>query len=259
MSWATVILALGAIYVVNKVLKYKRDEQAIQKLGHHAPIVRSWAPLGQYSRRVERMLSARGLRTYLGLDVIFRGIYCHLQHRDASFWNHMFSYASPTSPTVEVDMGERVILTADPDNLRAILATQFDDFGKGEEFRQDWHAILGDSVFSMDGAQWHAARHLLRPQFVKNRISDLDVFEMYGQVLLGALAGGEEAIANPDKVWKAIGKEIDMSDLIHRYTLDTSTDFLLGKSVDSLHNPNNEFAEAFDLVQRIQSIRTRAG
>jgi len=155
--------------------------------------------------------------------------------------------------------GQRVVFTADPDNIRAILATQFGDYGKGQGFRDDWHPLLGDSVFSMDTEKWQAARQLLRPQFIKNRVSDLLVFEKYTQVLLRGLAGGDEAIAMPGQIWKAVGKEVDMTNLIHRYTLDTATDFLFGRSVGSLQNSDAKFAKAFEAVQRSLSTKARAG
>lgn len=44
-----------------------------------------------------------------------------------------------------------------------------------------------------------------------------------------------------------------------RYTLDAATEFLLGRSVNSLGNADADFALAFDEVQRIQVIRSRAG
>lgn len=54
------------------------------------------------------------------------------------------------------------------------------------------------------------------------------------------------------------GQEIDVSDLFFRYTLDAATDFLLGRSVESLEKPG-EFADAFGEVQRVQSIIARSG
>ncbi len=55
------------------------------------------------------------------------------------------------------------------------------------------------------------------------------------------------------------GGEIDVSDLFFRYTLDAATHFLLGRSVGSLEQAEQEFAEAFAEVQRVQNIITRAG
>lgn len=55
------------------------------------------------------------------------------------------------------------------------------------------------------------------------------------------------------------GGEIDVSDLFFRYTLDAATHFLLGRSVGSLENGDQEFALAFGEAQRVQNIITRAG
>lgn len=44
-----------------------------------------------------------------------------------------------------------------------------------------------------------------------------------------------------------------------RYTLDAATEFLLGKSVDTLENPQAEFSAAFAEVQRIQNMVSRIG
>jgi cytochrome P450 len=55
------------------------------------------------------------------------------------------------------------------------------------------------------------------------------------------------------------GETIDMADLFFRYALDAATDFLLGRSVDSLIHQDVEFAKAFNEVQHIQSTIARLG
>lgn len=57
----------------------------------------------------------------------------------------------------------------------------------------------------------------------------------------------------------ARGEEVDISALFYRFTLDSATEFLLGKSVDSLDNPAIDFATAFGEVQRVQNMVSRAG
>lgn len=65
------------------------------------------------------------------------------------FWKDTFvrlcgSRASPY--TIETTAaGQRIIMTADQENVKAILATHFDDFGKGRKFRDDWVDMLGRS------------------------------------------------------------------------------------------------------------------
>lgn len=146
-------------------------------------------------------------------------------------------------------MFERCLFTADPQNIKAVLATQFEDFGKGQLFHDTWKQLLGDGIFSTDGAQWQASRHLVRPLFVKDRVSDLDVLERNFQCLL--------RIITPDdgQDWQ----KVDISDLIFRYTLDVATDFLLGESIRSLENPAQDFEKAFSHAQNIQMMIARAG
>lgn len=66
------------------------------------------------------------------------------------FWSDTFVRLGRTrvNPyTVEATVaGQRIIMTADQENVKAILATQFDDFGKGEKFIEDWVDMLGRSM-----------------------------------------------------------------------------------------------------------------
>lgn len=147
--------------------------------------------------------------------------------------------------------GQRIIFTADPTNIKAILAAQFADFGKGAPFHADWKDFLGDSIFTTDGDSWHSSRQLIRPMFLKERVADLEGFERHVQVLMRKI--GEESAKGVD------GGMIDISNLFFRYTLDAATDFLLGRSVDSLEVPEIKFAEAFAEVQRMQNLIARVG
>ena len=191
----------------------------------------------------------------IDVDLIFRGVKETMRHRNLQAWTGWFQRpAHPPRWTVEATPGGlRCVFTADPENIKAILATQFTDYGKGQPFHEDWKDFLGDSIFTTDLDQWHSSRQLIRPQFIKDRVSDLDVFEEHVQVLMGKMK---------DLGTKWDGKqggEIDISDLFFRYTLDAATHFLLGRSVDSLSTPEQEFAEAFGEVQRVQNLIARAG
>ncbi|KAI4104041.1 MAG: hypothetical protein L6R37_003523 [Teloschistes peruensis] len=134
-----------------------------------------------------------------------------------------------------VPFGQRFIFTADPENIK----------GKGKVFLRDFEEFLGHGIFTTDGEEWLNSRQLLRPQFVQTRVRDLEIFEKHVQQLLLILDGQ--------------GTEIDVSKLFYRYTLDAATEFLLGRSANSLGNADSDFALAFDEVQRIQTIRVRSG
>jgi hypothetical protein len=74
-------------------------------------------------------------------------------------------------------LGEEVINTAEPENIKAILATQFKDFSLPPRRKESFHPVFGHGIFTTDGAEWEASRTLLRPNFVRNQIADLRTFE----------------------------------------------------------------------------------
>lgn len=142
--------------------------------------------------------------TTLGLDLAYQSLSYSARYKDLEFWTLLFSKLPPgRSRTIEMCMaGERFIFTADPENIKAILAAQFDDYGKGETFHNDWKDFLGDSIFTTDGEEWRKNRSLIRPQFVKARLSDLDIFEKHVNILMGMMGGN--------------GQEVDISALFFR-------------------------------------------
>jgi cytochrome P450 len=161
-------------------------------------------------------------------------------------------FANPNNPNTVLGplLFRWTIITTDPENIKALLTTQFNDFGKGEKFNKEFHAFLGDSIFTTDGVQWHNSRNLLRPQFIKDRVSDLETFETHLTTLMKILKERK-------------GQQIDISELFFAYTLDAATDFLLGRSSDSLEytatGGQDEFANAFKEVQTKQLLKMMLG
>ena len=139
--------------------------------------------------------------------------------------------------TVEANLtGIPIVFTSDPENIKALLATQFSDFGKGEPFHREWEPFLGDSIFATDGHQWHTSRQMLRPQFTRDRVSDLECFESHMNTLFRAMANGGalQGEDQPVDMEAVNGRVMDIADLFYRYTLDVATDFLLGADLKSL-------------------------
>jgi hypothetical protein len=56
-----------------------------------------------------------------------------------------------------VTMGRKLIITREPENVKAILATNFKDFGIGRRFNA-MGALLGQGIFTSDGALWEHSR-----------------------------------------------------------------------------------------------------
>lgn len=189
-----------------------------------------------------------------GIDLLVRAVQGTLRHKDVKVWERWFTTSKGFNYTAEArPVGRRIIFTADPENIKAILATQFTDYGKGEPFHREWKDFLGDSIFTTDLDQWHDSRQLIRPQFIKDRVSDLGIFEEHVQILI-------KEMVKQGTTWDGKqGQPFDVSELLFRYTLDAATHFLLGKSIGSLEDQSVEFAEAFGEVQRFQNIIARAG
>ncbi|KAJ2930675.1 hypothetical protein H1R20_g6407, partial [Candolleomyces eurysporus] len=157
--------------------------------------------------------------------------------------------------------------TTEPDHIKAILATQFESFEKGPVFQHQMKGLLGAGVFNSDGEMWKFHRAMTRPFFSKDRISHFDIFDRHATDALNQL-----------KQRLREGYPVDIQDLASRFTMDSATEFLFSKDVQSLaagipyphyshlasaseavNHPANRFARAFDDAQRCLSLRTRRG
>ncbi|KAJ5129374.1 uncharacterized protein N7515_005413 [Penicillium bovifimosum] len=211
----------------------------------------------QASAKIAR-LGARApkipFRLPYALDWLYKTYEANQAHEDMAWWDESIKTAGgkTDAKTAELDAGisTRMIITKDPENIKAILTGQFADYGKGETFHQEWKEFLGDSIFATDGELWSRSRQLIRPMFVRDRIVDTEIFEKHVQKLIAHLSGSKSPSG---------GKVVDVSSLFFRYTLDAVTDYLLGQGTDSLENPQTSFAEAFRYVQRRQAELFRFG
>ncbi|RCK66291.1 hypothetical protein Cantr_02054 [Candida viswanathii] len=140
--------------------------------------------------------------------------------------------------------GIHIILTRDPENIKAVLATQFDDFSLGGRIRF-LKPLLGYGIFTLDGEGWKHSRAMLRPQFAREQIAHVKMLEPHFQLL-------------KKHVEKNRGEYFDIQELLFGFTVDSATEFLFGESVHSLKNESigynddgefyerNHFAEAFN-------------
>ncbi|KAK8212372.1 cytochrome P450 CYP5202A1 [Phyllosticta capitalensis] len=131
--------------------------------------------------------------------------------------------------------GQFIILTRDPRNISAILSKQFAHFEYGPVRHGCFSALLGSGIFTNDGHEWATSRRLLAPIFHKPHFPHLDILEQHVQSFFGAI---RKAMEN--------GKSVDLKPLIYSFTLDTSTEFLLGKSTNMLNQDSqNDQAKTF--------------
>lgn len=175
---------------------------------------------------------------HLGMDIAFTSLNYAMNDKIMDFWELIFTQAPAESNTIELTMArQRYIFTADPENVKAILATQFEEYGKGKTFHNAWKDFLGDSIFTTDGEKWKKSRNLIRPQFIKSRVSDLDIFEKHVNILIGQISGQ--------------GQAVDIAALFYRYVLKILEFRLLAHSelTDSFSGTHSMLLQTFCLVR----------
>lgn len=147
------ILLLGAVCLVligfNAVLQKFRQRNTAKQWGCQSP---TRAPSGFY-----------GLSAFSQLAKAFQ---------ESRLVEHIAGrYAEYGRTFQQTSLGVSAISTIEPENLKAMLATQFNDFCLGTR-RREFGPTLGDGIFTLDGAGWSHSRALLRPQFTRDQVRD---------------------------------------------------------------------------------------
>ncbi|KAK0187428.1 cytochrome P450 [Armillaria mellea] len=153
---------------------------------------------------------------------------------------------------------EKQMFTTEPEHIKALLATQFQDFEKGHTFYLAAESLLGAGIFNSDGKDLSFHRTMTRPLFNKDRISDFDNFERH-------------AVSTISQIKSRLreGYPVDFQDAVARFTLDSATEYLFGNDVNStsaglpyparstfagnphfINHPSNTFVKAFDSCTR---------
>lgn len=148
----------------------------------------------------------------------------------------------------------KIIFTIEPENIKAVLATQFNDFALGSRHAH-FLPLLGDGIFTLDSHGWKNSRSMLRPQFSREQISHVRSMEPHVQTLASHIRNNK-------------GKVFDIQDLFFKFTVDTATDILFGESVFCLRDgtvpqkaPSDgfkgreHFNEAFNATQKVLATR----
>ncbi|WPK23997.1 hypothetical protein PUMCH_001251 [Australozyma saopauloensis] len=148
----------------------------------------------------------------------------------------------------------KLIFTIDPENIKAILATQFNDFALGSRHAH-FLPLLGDGIFTLDSHGWKNSRAMLRPQFSREQISHVRSMEPHMQTLASHIR-------------KNAGQVFDIQELFFKFTVDTATDILFGESVYCLRDGTvpqkppaggfqgrEKFNEAFNITQKTLASR----
>ncbi|OAL49786.1 n-alkane-inducible cytochrome P450 [Pyrenochaeta sp. DS3sAY3a] len=158
----------------------------------------------------------------------------------------MRSWHNQYGPTFKTSLGRRVVVTIEPKNVQAVLALKFKDFDLGSR-NKALSPLLGQGIFASDGQLWEHSRALMRPNFARNQVADVGLYERHVSNLIDNIPLDESTV--------------DLQELFFNMTMDSATEFLLGESVDSLKvgDKNSSFAKDFNTSQDGLAIRTRLG
>ncbi|TVY82135.1 Cytochrome P450 monooxygenase lepH [Lachnellula suecica] len=218
LSYAVTLLSIYASYVFLYISwsVSRRYAWAARNQGcKAAPMVRSWDPL-------------LGIDTFVALrKADFAGRRSEIYKKLHLRYGHTF---------LMKPLGVVELQTSNSQNIQAICTSQFEDFGVGPMRGAIGEPFLSHGIFTDDGDFWKRSRALVRPTFSRKEISDLGNFESFVVKFL--------ALIPKD------GSEFDLLPLSKKLFLDTSSDFLFGRSMESLDPDSNaetdEFITSFD-------------
>lgn len=124
------------------------------------------------------------------------------------------------------------------------------------------YPLLGNSIFTSDGAFWEHSRALFRPQFSRENLNDLEATERACEALIRAIGLTDQS------GWTA---GVALQPMLYNFTTDTASDFLFGESLNSQSAAINQtnkkvtdaslkarsdvFLNAYEVVNRTISTR----
>jgi cytochrome P450 len=146
--------------------------------------------------------------------------------------------------------GNDYVFTTHPQNVKALLSSQFTDFSASAERAHLLKHFSSRGILTLDGNDWAIAREQLRKQFARHRsMVDLDMHERHIQSLISQIPCNESTV--------------DLQDWFSKQQLDTLTEFVLGQSASSLSKgqtrEQKEFENSLRYIKKIIASKGFAG
>lgn len=155
---------------------------------------------------------------------------------------HTFQHRTFPNPGV-------TIATDEPENVRAVLSTRFDDWAIPQMRIRAFLPVLGaHSIFTTNGDAWRHSRAMLRPAFVRDQVADLRCLDRHVAKLIAQIPRD--------------GRAFDLQAMFSMLTTDTISDFMFGNSTDLLGTAPQDglrFGRCFDVSMQKIANRARLG
>ena len=133
--------------------------------------------------------------------------------------------------TVQVKLlSTNMVFTIKPENLRTIMASNFNDWILTTRRIRVMHASIGHGIFTTDGPIWKQSRELLTPNFARSQIDDPETLESHVSALIDAIPHD--------------GSTVDLQEGFHRLTRSIAIEFLLGFNPSTSKETSTAFSEA---------------
>ncbi|KAH8652617.1 cytochrome P450 alkane hydroxylase-like protein [Tricladium varicosporioides] len=133
------------------------------------------------------------------------------------------------------NFGTKQYITMDSANMQTVLATEVDRFGNAPLNYKMCKPFLGEGIITFDGPQWKHSRQLLNPVFARAQVAELSSFEVHLRKMISQIPRD--------------GSTVDIQPLCKMLFLDSSTEFIFGKSANSLDTEsNNTIARRLSIV-----------
>lgn len=97
---------------------------------------------------------ARPYNLPLGVDLVRRVMKADQEKRVLDMFIDVYNELGCPGTWRQPNWTTENIVTVDPKNIQAILATQFNDFAIGKERRSNFFPMLGNGIFTADGKAW---------------------------------------------------------------------------------------------------------
>jgi len=206
-AWGVVAFAIYK--VINTILAKRQLAAKAKETGAYEALSYPVAGFGGF-KHLGELMEADKNQLFPNLMVKRERVMSELHSREVATFKNYIAF-------------QDVYFTSDPRNIQAMLAKQFDDYELGPTRSANMIPTLGSGIFTQDGKAWEHSRALLRPNFVRDQVSDLDLEENHVQDLFKVMPIQADG-------WTA---ETNIQQLFFRLTIDSATEFLFGESVDS--------------------------